>query len=368
MLVSSSRGRATILGLHLFLTPLSIAPNAFADSIEISPNEQMVWGVAFSPDDQYVVATGQDGAVLIWERESCSLESLLIPIPINDNVGSNNILGIAWSPTKAEFATAMRDGSVRLWNFKGKGTRWDKEKAVYTRSSSTEGSSSLGMRSVAFSPDGTLLAAAGHGPSIYVWSTDSENAQPRILDGKTSLINTVSFVRDNSTLISAGRDGTIRFWDLNHETEVRTIKTPGGVVYNAAVSPNGRYVAAASGGPGVTGTRAQTVVYNLNTGEEIRRFTIKEPRILWSLAFSPDSQFLAAGTFWDSQIHFFGLEQGQEIWATPFPRESDIKGLAFSHTGKFLLAGVDLDAPYLLDARTGVVLKRYGGTTCDFKK
>jgi hypothetical protein len=41
--------------------------------------------------------------------------------------------------------------------------------------------------------------------------------------------------------------------------------------------------------------------------------------------------------------------------------------LAYSHDGKFILAGVSRDAPYLLDAKTGVIVKRYGGGTCDYQ-
>ena len=175
-------------------------------------------------------------------------------------------------------------------------------------------------------------------------------------------INTVAFGRDNSTLISAGLDETIRFWDVDRETEVRAIKNPG-PVFNAAVSPNSRYVAASS--------YTQTVVYGFDTGEEARRFTIKEPprgpaSFIWSLTFSPDSLLLATGMWDDGGIRLFGLEQGQGIWTTPFPHT--VMSLAFSHNRKFLLAGVSPDAPYLLDAETGVILKRYGGATCAFKK
>lgn len=356
----------SVLGLLYSVALPSINPNAFADSGQVELNELDVWSVAFSPDNKFVIATtAGNGAVLIWERESCRLKSLYMPIPINDNLGSNNIIGIAWSPTKPEFATAMRDGSVRLWKLESAEGRGFNEKAVYTRSSSIEGNFSPGMRSVAFSPDGTLLAASGHGPWIYIWETDNASAPPHILDGQDDTINTVVFNRDNSTLISAGLDGTIRFWDLDHGKVVRTIKTPD-AISNATVSLDSQFIAETSASTGA-------VVHRFDTGEEVRRFSI-EGQNLWSLAFSPDTRFLAVGTVDDSQIHLFGLEQGREIWMTPFhqtplsSRRWAIRGVAFSHDGKFILAGVSFDAPYLLDAKTGAILKKYGGGTCDFKK
>ena len=183
-----SRGRATILSLFCFLALHSIEPNAFAESVQIYPDHQLVWGVAFSLDDQYVIATGQDGAVLMWDLASCGLHSVAVPFPVGDNLGGTTITGIAVSPTKSKFATAMRDGSVRLWEVArdptGRGII--KEKAVYSGPPSNKG-----MRSVTFSPDGTLLAAAGHDPAIYVWRADGAGAPLHILKGHTAQIKVI---------------------------------------------------------------------------------------------------------------------------------------------------------------------------------
>lgn len=368
MFVNSPQSRATILSLLLFLPLHPIEPSAFAESMMISFDQQLVWGVAFSFDDRYVIATGQDGVVLMWERESCGLHTIIVPTPITDKqVGSHTITGVAWSPTKLEFAAAMRDGSVRLWQVARVGKHKIEEIAVYARNVSSDLGHVPGMRSVAFSPDGSLLAAAGHGSTIYVWRTGGASVPVHILNGQAGQINTVAFGRDNSTLISAGNDGLIHFWDLERETEVRTIKTPD-PVYNAAVSPNRRYIVASSGW--TAADTNNTVVYDFDTGEEVRRFRrINKPfDLFYSQTFSPDNRFVAIGTWGGDGIHLFGLEQEQEIWVTQVPNEGIIMSLAFSHSGKFLLAGVTEDAPYLLDAKTGVILKRYGGAACDFEK
>jgi len=261
----------------------------------------------------------------------------------------------------------MRDGSVRLWQMEQEAGRTIIEKAVYSRDPSKDGSNLLGMRSVAFSPDGNLLAAAGHGPSIYVWKTDGASAPLHVLNGQAEIINTVAFGRDSSTLITAGDDGVVRFWDLDHKIEVRTIKTPKPVI-RAAVSSDLRYLAVSSGAG--FDELTETFVYDFSTGKVVRRFAIKHNQgdVIWSHAFSPDNRFLAIGTLQDNMIHLFSLEQEQEMWAIPFNNGDGIKDLVFSHNGKFLLAGVSLDAPYLIDAQSGAILKRYGGSTCDFKK
>ena len=370
----------SMLTLLCSLTLPSNTPYALADSIEVYPDDlQVVWGVSFSPDDQYVVATFQEGVVLIWERESCRLKSLFQPLPINNQ--RRIITGIAWSPTQQQFATAMYEGSVRLWQLQAS-TGWTLQKEmVYTRSVSKERSrrgspeaerwgDSPGFRSVAFSPDGTLLAAAGHGPFIYVWKTNGEDAPIHILNGQAETIHTVTFGRDNSTVLSAGDDGVVRFWDLDHEKEIRTIQTVGPVI-NLAISPDKHYLAASS-----YGENQRTVIYDFDTGKEIRQFTIaspsrKMPSVIWSQAFSPNSRLLAVGAPHndnDILIRLFDVEKGQEIWTAIFSNKERVEGLAYSHNGKFLVGGISGDAPYLLDAETGAILRRYGWAICDSKK
>src|SRR5690242_12402547 len=109
------RGWATILSLFCVLSLHSIEQIDFADYGVILPDSLIVWGVAFSLDDRYVVATTQEGVALMWDRESCGLRSLIVPVPVSDIFGRHRMTGIAWSPTKSEFATAMQDGSVHLW-------------------------------------------------------------------------------------------------------------------------------------------------------------------------------------------------------------------------------------------------------------
>jgi WD40 repeat protein len=193
------------------------------------------------------------------------------------------------------------------------------------------------------------------------------------LDGQTDLINTLAFGRDNSTLISAGIDGTIRFWNLEHKTVERTIKTSKRTI-RAVVSSDRHYLAVTSYDvdQAVVTDRSETLIYDVNTGEEVRKFTIRYDRyeFIWSHAFSPDNRFLAVGTIGGSRIRLFDLEQGQEAWVLAINNDSNdgIKDLVFSHSGKYVLAGVWGDAPHLLDANTGLQLKRYGGAPCEAKQ
>ena len=69
------------------------------------------------------------------------------------------------------------------------------------------------MNAVAFSPDGTLLAAGYGNGTIRLWDPASgQPAGPALQAG--SAVNGVAFSPDGKVLASADADGTVRLWDV----------------------------------------------------------------------------------------------------------------------------------------------------------
>ncbi|MCH6550642.1 MAG: hypothetical protein IH804_01345, partial [Planctomycetes bacterium] len=67
-----------------------------------------------------------------------------------------------------------------------------------------------GIASLAFSPDGKRLAAAG--TSIHVWELPDGKQSPEF-EGHGASVSLVAFSTDGKTLASLGFDGTARFWE-----------------------------------------------------------------------------------------------------------------------------------------------------------
>src|SRR5207302_2009199 len=66
---------------------------------------------------------------------------------------------------------------------------------------------------VAYSPDGKLLASAGHDKVVRVW--DAATLRERYtLKGHTDRVNAVAFAGDSQHIISGGDDQVLRLWDL----------------------------------------------------------------------------------------------------------------------------------------------------------
>lgn len=95
-----------------------------------------------------------------------------------------------------------------------------------------------GVASVAFSPNGLILASASDDNTVRLWDTSSGNTR-RLLEGHTSAVQSVAFAPDGQTLASASDDGTIRLWSVATGAHLATlISRPEGW---AAILPDGRF-------------------------------------------------------------------------------------------------------------------------------
>lgn len=117
------------------------------------------------------------------------------------------------------------------------------------------------VQSVRFSPDGRFLAAGSYAV-VTLW-----NAPTGKLDytatGHADVVTALAVGRDGKTLVSAGLDKSVRFWDVNGK-EVREIKTPAGVTA-LALSADGKRLA-------LGGTDKVVRVLNADDGKELVAF------------------------------------------------------------------------------------------------
>jgi WD40 repeat protein len=116
-------------------------------------------------------------------------------------------VGIAFSPDGTRLAATSEYGAAKIWNV-------ETGKELFTLSGHTMDSGRL-----TFSSDGTRLATASDDKTAKVW--DVATGQDLLtLTGHTGWVNDVAFSPGGSRLITAGEDGTIKVWNARTGQEL----------------------------------------------------------------------------------------------------------------------------------------------------
>lgn len=145
----------------------------------------------------------------------------------------------AWSlaldPTGTVLAVGTDRGGILLWDVAAARLR---ERLATTAA----------VRSLAFSRDGRLLAAA-EGPRIKVWDVQTL-ASVALLRGHEKQVWSVAFSPEGGALggsvLSGSQDGTVRVWDVRAARQRAAFSWSQGAVRAVAVAPDG--MTAAAGG------------------------------------------------------------------------------------------------------------------------
>jgi WD40 repeat protein len=169
-----------------------------------------VRAVAYSPDGDYLAVGQRNGMVTVFSLQNKDMN------PVRTFEHGSSLSALAFSPTGGgvhhTLATAGSDKMVKVWELDSRSTE-----PIYSLAGN------MGpVYAVAFSQDGKKIAAGGWGKYIRVWNADSGTFD-KTLEGNEYGVWSLAFSPCCGYVASAGQDGTVRVFDMEKGEEVRVI-------------------------------------------------------------------------------------------------------------------------------------------------
>lgn len=142
------------------------------------------------------------------------------------------------------------------------------------------------VTAIAFSPNGLLLASADRNGNIHVW--DPENAQEIFaLSGHAGAVRSVAWRGDSKLLASGSDDGTLKTWEMESGKVVKSWPAHEGGVLGIDFSHDGLIASC--------GRNGKIRYWDINGNKKRSMETTNELPL--GVAFSHDGKRLIAGTF-----------------------------------------------------------------------
>jgi WD40 repeat protein len=160
------------------------------------------------------------------------------------------------------------------------------------------------VRTLAFTPDGAVLAAAGGNTNdfaIHLWDIPSERVVG-VLSGHSNIVWNMAFSPDGKMLVSASSDRTAKIRDWRAGDILKVIEFPGEVV-SVSFSPDGQILAV--GGVDELQNQVQNAsirTYSTGAWEPLVKFP--EYLSIGAMAFSPKGGTLIGG----------GTSRNVQVW------------------------------------------------------
>ena len=223
-----------------------------------------------------------------WDNKPQALGALMLTL--RGHAGS--VQSLAYSPDGLMLATASIDRSVRLWNAETGELRTELKGHAYH------------INAVAFSPDGRRLASAGSDNQVRLWDTTTHECA-RVLSGNAGMrggsgvgsgsgsdgdvrFACLSFRPDSRKLCCGVSDWCVWIWDLATFEVEDKLEGHKDNIHSTIYSPDGKLIA--------SGSEDETIrIWAANSGKLVHEILAGHSKGVLALAFDADGMRMVSG-------------------------------------------------------------------------
>ncbi len=323
-----------------------------------SDSNAPVKAIALSPDGTQLAAAFAGSLVIVWEIANNTPAYFLFDLQeeIND---------LTFTPDGRLLALAGEKGTLSIRN----ATTGVPINGLIQEDSNGQ---PIPISALAYSPDGTLLAAILQNSSVRIFANKADGLTPiNNIPGQTQFTG-IAFNPQNNNLVTGSGDNSAKVWDVTTGELIYTLAGHNGAVSAVAYSADGEQIVTGSQDSIVrlwrTGTGTEPIIlsghsapinalaYN-EDGTQIATASDDNTAIVWNpengailhtfsrhdgpvndLAFDPTNNYLATASD-DRIVRLFDLET-EEITAV-FRHDASVRAIAFNPSGTVLVSGGD---------------------------
>jgi Tol biopolymer transport system component/mono/diheme cytochrome c family protein len=201
----------------------------------------------------------------------------------------DEVFAVAFSPDGTRLAAAAADRSIRLFDVASR----QQQKMIEDHAD--------WVMDIAWSPDGKKVATASRDKTSKVFDSTTGESQSTF-NGHGQPVFGVGFLPDGNSVATSGRDNRIRVWAVADAKQAREIGF-GGEVFRIQTTPDGMSFA------GSADKFARQ--HNLTNGQQVKQFGPHNDWV-YSVAYHAGSKRVASGSH-DGEVRIWNAEDGKEL-------------------------------------------------------
>ncbi len=150
--------------------------------------------------------------------------------------------------------------------------------------------------------------------------------------GHSDNVSSIAISKDGKYVISGSYDNTVKIWDYDKGTVLKTLSGHTALISSVAISPDGKYVVSG-------GMDKRIIVWEFKTGQKVHIINAHEGSV-WSVDITSDSKYFISGSE-DRNIAVWDLRTGnmkQSLMYWQYGHKNDVQIVRVTSDGNFVVS------------------------------